>query len=97
MNDVILLVRSYVRKCIHTYLIKNIEGIFVTDNVNKYTPLFCQNICQCVSKHYKYSIKKFHQYAKCIIHKQTEKGGQAVPQRVCANVENCNHLLPLSQ
>ena len=59
VNNIIMLVHTYVSNQ------EKKQWVFLqTMSIN--APLFFQNICQCVSKHYKSSIM-IHQYTKCII------------------------------
>ena len=76
MNNIILLVHTYVRKYVHTYVSnqEKYDGYFYqTMSINNALLFFQNIICQCVSKHFKSSIK-FHQHAKYII--ETNKKGE---------------------
>ena len=85
---------TYVRMNSCTYPIKKkYKGYFYqTMSIN--IPLFFQNNCECVSKHYK-SSKLSSIYKMNHRNKQRKENELPRPQRAWANFENCNHLLPL--
>ena len=72
---------------------KNYKGyLYKIMSIN--IPLFFQNHCECVSKHYK-SSKLSSRYKMNQKTNRERRMSWPMPQRAWANFENCNQLLPL--